>query len=51
MKVVNIPTHLPPPCLVDNYSVFYTIRGDKAIVTDVLYMVSDFEVWTKLKKC
>lgn len=29
--------------LVDNYSVFYTIRGDKVIVTDVLYTASDFE--------
>ena len=29
--------------LVDNYSVFYTIRGDKVIVTDVLYMASDIE--------
>ena len=29
--------------LVDNYSVFYTIRGDKVIVTDVLYTASDIE--------
>ena len=29
--------------LVDNYSVFYTIRGDKVIVTDVLYTTSDIE--------
>lgn len=28
---------------VDNYSVFYTIRGDRAIVTDVLYTASDIE--------
>ena len=30
--------------LVDNYSVFYTIRADKVIVTDVLYAASDIEV-------
>ena len=30
--------------LVDNYSVFYTIRDDKVIVTDVLYTASDIEV-------
>ena len=29
--------------LVDNYSVFYTIRTDKVIVTDVLYTASDIE--------
>lgn len=29
--------------LVDNYSVFHTIRGDKVIVTDVLYTASDIE--------
>lgn len=29
--------------LVDNYSVFYTIREDKVIVTDVLYTASDIE--------
>ncbi len=29
--------------LVDNYSVFYTIHGDKVIVTDVLYTASDIE--------
>lgn len=29
--------------LVVNYSVFYTIRGDKVIVTDVLYSASDIE--------
>ena len=29
--------------LVDNYSVFYTIRGDRVIVTDVLYTASDIE--------
>ena len=30
--------------LVDNYSVFYTIRDKRVIVTDVLYMASDIEV-------
>ena len=30
--------------IVDNYSVFYTIRVDKVIVTDVLYTASDIEV-------
>ena len=29
--------------LVDNYSVFYTIRVDEVIVTDVLYTASDIE--------
>lgn len=29
--------------LVDNYSVFYTARGDKVIVIDVLYTASDIE--------
>lgn len=29
--------------LVDNYSVFYVIRGDKVIVTDVLYSASNIE--------
>ena len=29
--------------LVDNYSVFYTIREDKVIVTDDLYTASDIE--------
>ena len=29
--------------LVDDYSVFYTIRGDKVIVTDSLYTASDIE--------
>lgn len=29
--------------LVDNYSVFYTIRSDKVIVSDVLYTASDIE--------
>ena len=29
--------------IVDNYSVFYTIRVDKVIVTDVLYTASDIE--------
>ena len=27
--------------LVDNYSVFYVIKGDRVIVTDVLYSASD----------
>ena len=30
--------------IVDNYSVFNTIRADKVIVTDVLYTASDIEV-------
>ena len=29
--------------IVDNYSVFYTIRADKVIVTDVLYTALDIE--------
>lgn len=29
--------------LVDNYSVFYVIRDDRVIVTDVLYSASDIE--------
>ena len=29
--------------LVDNYSVFYTIKKDHVIVTDVLYSASDIE--------
>ncbi|MCB6201924.1 type II toxin-antitoxin system RelE/ParE family toxin [Extibacter muris] len=29
--------------LVDNYSAFYVIKGDKVIVTDVLYNASDIE--------
>lgn len=29
--------------LVDNYSVFLVIQGDKVIVTDVLYSASDIE--------
>ena len=29
--------------LVDNYSVFYTIRDEMVIVTDVLYTASDIE--------
>ena len=29
--------------LVDNYSVFFVIQGDKVIVTDVLYSASDIE--------
>ena len=29
--------------LVDNYSVFYTIKKDRVIVTDVLYSASDIE--------
>ena len=28
---------------IDNYSVFYTIRDERVIVTDVLYTVSDIE--------
>jgi len=28
---------------VDNYSVFYTIRDERVIVTDVLYTASDIE--------
>ena len=30
--------------IVDNYSVFYTIREDKVIVTNVLYTASDIEI-------
>ena len=29
--------------LVDNYSVFFVIQGDKVIVTDVLHSASDIE--------
>ena len=29
--------------LVDNYSVFYTIKDNRVIVTDVLYSASDIE--------
>lgn len=29
--------------VVDNYSVFFVIQGDKVIVTDVLYSASDIE--------
>ena len=29
--------------LVDNYSVFYIVRGETVIVTDVLYSASDLE--------
>ena len=29
--------------LVDNYSVFYTIRDERVVVTDVLYTASDIE--------
>ena len=29
--------------LVDNYSVFYVVKGDAVIVTDVLYSASDIE--------
>ena len=29
--------------LVDNYSVFFVIQGNKVIVTDVLYIASDIE--------
>ena len=35
--------------LVDNYSVFYVIRDDKVIVTDVLYSASDIEQRLKEK--
>ena len=30
--------------LVDNYSVFYLVRGETVIVTDVLYSASDLEM-------
>lgn len=30
--------------LVDNYSVFYVVKGGAVIVTDVLYSASDIEV-------
>lgn len=29
--------------VVDNYSVFYVVKGDRVIVTDVLYSASDIE--------
>lgn len=29
--------------MVDNYSVFYVVKGDSVIVTDVLYSASDIE--------
>lgn len=29
--------------LVDHYSVFYTIRDERVIVTDVLYTASDID--------
>lgn len=29
--------------LVDNFSVFYVVQGDKVIVTNVLYSASDIE--------
>ena len=29
--------------LIDNYSVFYVVQGDRVIVTDVLYSASDIE--------
>lgn len=35
--------------LVDNYSVFYVIQGEKVTVTDVLYSASDIE--KRLKDC
>lgn len=35
--------------LVDNYSVFYTIRDERVIVTDVLYTASDIEARVYLK--
>ena len=34
--------------LVDNYSVFFVIQGDKVIVTDVLYSASDCVVESKV---
>ena len=35
--------------LVDNYSVFYTIRDKRVIVTDVLYTASDIEIKSSLR--
>lgn len=35
--------------LVDNYSVFYVIRGECVVVTDVLYSASDMEQRLKSK--
>lgn len=35
---------------VDNYSVFYVVRGDCVIVTDVLYSASDIEQRLKEKR-
>ena len=35
--------------LVDNYSVFYVLRGDRVIVTNVLYSASDIELRLKEK--
>ena len=35
--------------LVDHYSVFYVLRGDRVIVTDVLYSASDIELRLKEK--
>ena len=32
---------------VDNYTLFYTIRGYRVIVTDVLYSASDIEARLK----
>lgn len=29
--------------LIDNYSVFYVVQGNKVIVTNILYSASDFE--------
>lgn len=36
--------------LVDNYSVFYLIRGKSVVVTDVLYSASDIEQRLKGEK-
>lgn len=33
--------------VVDNYSVFYVISGDRVVVTDVLYSASDIEARLK----
>lgn len=35
--------------LVDNYSVFYVLRGHRVIVTDILYSASDIEQRLKEK--
>lgn len=36
--------------LVDNYSVFYVLRGEDVVVTDVLYSASDIERRLKEKR-